>query len=75
MKLVVTAALVLVTSFALAIGCHHENDASTTPAASMAPVGASIDAGPATGPGVIDAAGPSGAGNGTTGSMPATNQP
>jgi hypothetical protein len=73
MKLVVTAAIVLVTSFALAIGCHHENDASTTPP--MAAVGAGIDAGPAAGSGVIDAAGPSGAGNGTTGSMPATNTP
>ena len=75
MKLVVTAALVLVTSFALAIGCHRENDASTTPPpSSMAPVGAGIDAGPASGPGVIDAAGPSGAGNNPA-SMPATNTP
>ncbi len=74
MKLVVTAALVLVTSFALAIGCHHENEASTTPPSSMAPGGAGVDAGPATGAGVIDAAGPTGAGN-TTSSMPGTNQP
>jgi hypothetical protein len=74
MKLVLTAAIVLVTSFALAIGCHHDNDASTTPPPStMAPVGAGIDAGPA--PAAVDAAGPSGAGNSGAGSMPATNTP
>jgi hypothetical protein len=73
MKLVVTAAIVLVSSFALAIGCHHENDASTTPPpATMAPVGAGIDAGPA--PAATDAGGPSGAGNDPA-SMPGTNQP
>ncbi|HEX4453049.1 MAG TPA: hypothetical protein VH143_19390 [Kofleriaceae bacterium] len=72
MKLVVTAALVLVTSFALAIGCHHDNEASTTPPpSSMAPVGATTDAAIP----VIDSRGPMGAGNGTTGSMPGTNQP
>jgi hypothetical protein len=71
MKLVVTAALVLVTSFALAIGCHHDNDASTMPPpSSMGPVSATADAAIP----VIDANGPMGAGN-TTSSMPGTNQP
>jgi hypothetical protein len=73
MRVVVIAAMVLVTSFALAIGCHHENDfpASTgrthpqpQPTVGVTPDGDVVP--------IPDAAGPAGGGNSP--GFPGTNQ-
>lgn len=64
MKLILAAAICLVASFGIAVGCHHDDGSSTTPT-----VVKGLDAGLPRG--VPDAENPPG---GATG-MPGTSQP